>query len=140
MTAATKATASNLRTQGTVVRWVFPIAAAVTAAAAGMQVSITTAIVVTSLAIPLGWLFGSWSAAWFDAAADALDCGVAILDAINRQTNVAAQLSTQLAGHQAQTIEALRMLGEHMVDRSNVATELLRVVAENAESLARRAG
>lgn len=86
------------------------------------------------------FLFGFWSAAWFDAAADALDCVLAILDAVNGHANVSAQLSTQLAGHQAQTIEALRMLGEHMIDRSSAATDLLRVVAENTESLARRAG
>jgi hypothetical protein len=138
--ATARATASNLRQQGTVVRWTVPTAAAVIAAAAGVQVSSTTAIVATSLAVPVGLLLGFWSAAWFDAAADALDCGTAILDAINRQTNVSAQLSVQLAGHQAQTIEALRMLGEHMVERSTTATELLRVVAENTEALTRRAG
>lgn len=140
MSTAARATTSNLRLQGTVVRWTSPIATAVIAASIGMQVSSTTAIVATSLAIPVGVLFGFWSAAWFDAAADALDCGLAILDAVNRHANVSAQLSAQLAGHQAQTIEALRMLGEHIIDRSSAATDLLRVVADNTESLARRTG
>jgi hypothetical protein len=134
MAVSARATASNLRTQGVVIRWSCPLALGLAAVGAGAQVSATVGFVGALLAVPLGLLAGFWTAAWFDAAAEALECEHAILDALHGVGNTLAQLS---AAQRTKTLETLRMLGEHMVNGNGRNTDLLRTIAENTDSLTR---
>jgi hypothetical protein len=131
------ATASNLRTQAVVVRWVGPVVCGGVALVAGAQSSPPAAFVAACFGAGLGWLAGFWTAAWFDAAAEALECGLAVLDSVKVTASVANQLSSQIASQHARMLEALRMIGESMVNADTRNTELLRILAENTDALTR---
>ena len=132
--AKTTESGASLRMQGAVLRWLTPLSIGVSATVSGAQISPTTAFVSACIAAPIGFVIGQWTAAWCDAAAEALDCEHEILVALNAMGN---RLGPQLADQHSKTFELVRMIGEQMVDANTRSTELLRILAMNTDSLTR---